>query len=69
LETIQEENRTIGAEKKERGKPLIVDIGANLGHLSLIAASLGFRSIAYEPNPDFAEKFRMSVHSMAITIQ
>jgi len=41
--------------------PLIVDIGANLGHLSLVAASLGFRSIAYEPNPDFAEKFRMSV--------
>jgi len=41
--------------------PQIVDIGAGLGAFSLIGASLGFRSIAYEPNPDFAEKFRLGV--------
>eukprot|EP01103_Thecamoeba_quadrilineata_P002659 TRINITY_DN12574_c0_g1_i1.p1 TRINITY_DN12574_c0_g1~~TRINITY_DN12574_c0_g1_i1.p1 ORF type:complete len:386 (-),score=71.34 TRINITY_DN12574_c0_g1_i1:258-1415(-) len=52
---------TTGDARINKMGPLIVDVGAELGHLSLIAVSLGFRSISYEDFPSHSEKFRMSI--------
>jgi FkbM family methyltransferase len=44
----------VGAAMRRLLKPgeLFVDVGANVGYFSLLAARLGGRVIAFEPNPD-----------------
>eukprot|EP01102_Stenamoeba_stenopodia_P005742 TRINITY_DN16474_c0_g1_i1.p1 TRINITY_DN16474_c0_g1~~TRINITY_DN16474_c0_g1_i1.p1 ORF type:complete len:474 (+),score=105.35 TRINITY_DN16474_c0_g1_i1:77-1498(+) len=42
-------------------QPLIVDIGSCLGHLPLVAAMKGLKSIVYQPVVVNAEKIRLSV--------
>ena len=41
--------------------PLVVDVGANLGYFSLLAASMGFKVISFEPMNRNVAKFLSSV--------
>lgn len=38
-----------------------VDVGANIGYFTLLAASLGARAIAYEPTPKVFERLRENI--------
>ncbi len=40
---------------------LFVDVGANVGYFSLLAARLGGRVIAFEPNPKCREEFARNI--------
>ena len=44
-------------------KQLVVDVGANLGYFSLMAASLGHRVVAFEPMQRNAVKFLSSIQA------
>ncbi|KAG2493458.1 hypothetical protein HYH03_008275 [Edaphochlamys debaryana] len=48
--------------RPDGGRSLVVDVGANFGWFSLIAARLGCRVIAFEPVPLFRSFFTFSVH-------
>jgi len=47
---------------KKNNKILFVDIGANLGYYSLFAASLGVKSVAFEPIKKNNELFEQSIN-------
>ena len=44
---------------------LVFDVGANVGHYTLVAASLGARVVAVEPQADLAERLRRRFRSSA----
>lgn len=46
---------------KSSPPPLVLDVGANLGYFTLLAASHGCRVRAYEPSPSMANRVRASV--------
>ncbi|KAG2484626.1 hypothetical protein HYH03_016580 [Edaphochlamys debaryana] len=48
--------------KKDGSRALFVDVGANFGWYSMIAARLGCRVIGYEPVPLFRSFFTFSTH-------
>ncbi len=53
----------VGAAMRRILKPgnLFVDVGANVGYFSLLAARLGAKVIAFEPNPDCLTAFSHNI--------
>lgn len=48
--------------KAKIGQGVFLDVGANIGYYSLMAARHGAsRVVAFEPNPELAERFRLNV--------
>jgi 2-polyprenyl-3-methyl-5-hydroxy-6-metoxy-1,4-benzoquinol methylase len=43
-----------------------VDVGANVGYFTLLAASLGARVVAYEPTPAVVERLREKSHAQCL---
>jgi FkbM family methyltransferase len=44
--------RVILKERDPRYDGVVIDVGANVGYFTILSASLGFRVLSYEPNPN-----------------